>query len=232
MGNYSQLKAQLQSNVYQNSSNAVTGGVMQNTLMEFINTLGTGSGFMGFLASGNKPTASVDGKQFYIGINSGATAVSVDLTAVGLGTVSITRDTMWLVWSDGTGWNKQDIAAGLDAVIPHNVTDMADHANYDMVETVEEYSGTVAITALEENKAYVCKLCTALAVTGYDYDVDDITDCIALKETHIIVEAATNFSVTIPTTALLRTGDSRSLVSGHTYMITVKGYMWKIEQYA
>ena len=120
MANYDTLKNTLQSNVYQNSNNAVTGAILQNILMAFINTMGTGSNFMGFLSAANKPTGTVDGKQFYIGYNASTTALSIDLSAVGLGMLSITRSKLYVVHNIGGTWAAVDIAAGLAASITPN----------------------------------------------------------------------------------------------------------------
>ena len=117
MANYDTLKNTLQSNVYQNSNNAVTGAILQNVLMAFINTMGTGSNFMGFLSAANKPTGTVDGKQFYIGYNASTTALSIDLSAVGLGTLSITRSKLYVVHNIGGTWAAVDINEGVMSIL-------------------------------------------------------------------------------------------------------------------
>lgn len=232
MALYDQLKNTLQTNIYQNSAKAVTGNILQTTLMSFINTLGEGSGYMGLLSSNNKPTAAVDGKQFYLGTNSGATAVSVDCSAVGLGTITITRSTLWLVWSDGTGWHKQDLSAGLAALIPHDVTDLADHENYQTVEAKEDVlTGNVTINELDSNTAYVCQNCESLTISNYGYNTEDATKWLPLHESHILVQTASNFTVQPPETYNLREGDSLGLENDSLYLITVKGILWKIERY-
>lgn len=231
MAEYDQLKSTLQSNVYQNSANAVTGAVMQSTLMAFINTIGVGSGYMGMLSSGNKPTAAVDGKQFYIGMNSGSTSVTVNCSSVGLGNIVITQRTLWVVWSDGTGWHKQDLAAGLSAVIPTNVNQLTGYDTLLQKEGMEEYEGDAAIDGLESNKAYVVTNGTGLTVSGYAYDVSSIKECISLPETHIVVVAAGAITISAPAGSMLKSGQTWDLDAGNTYLITVKGIFWKIEQY-
>lgn len=231
MAEYDQLKSTLQSNVYQNSANAVTGSVLQSTLMAFINTLGVGSGYMGLLSSGNKPTAAVDGKQFYLGMNSGSTSVVVNCSDVGLGNITITQRTLWVVWSDGTGWHKQDLAAGLSAVIPTNVNQLTGYNTLQQIEGLEEYEGDAAIDGLESNKAYVITNATNLIVSSYAYEVSSIKECIILPETHIVVIAASGITVSAPAGSMLKSGQSWNLDEGNTYLITVKGTFWNIEQY-
>lgn len=231
MAGYDQLKSTLQSNVYQNSANAVTGAVLQSTLMAFINTLGVGSGYMGLLSSGNKPTAAVDGKQFYLGMNSGSTSVVVNCSDVGLGNITITQRTLWVVWSDGTGWHKQDLAAGLSAVIPINVNQLTGYENLQEKEAYIEDGGDVTIDKLESNTAYYLKGCDKLYVLDYDYDIADPKSTANLPETHLFVYANSFFDVTVPAGSVLRSGDSLSLAVGGIYLITVKCNFWKVELY-
>lgn len=232
MAGYDQLKSTLQSNVYQNSANAVTGAVLQSTLMAFINTLGVGSGYMGLLSSGNKPTAAVDGKQFYLGMNSGSTSVVVNCSDVGLGNITITQRTLWVVWSDGTGWHKQDLAAGLSAVIPTNVNQLKGYENLQEKEAYIKDGGSVTIDKLESNTAYYLKGCDSLDVLDYGYDIADPQNTANLPETHLFVYVNSSFDVTVPAGSVLRSGDSLSLTGGEIYLITVKYNFWKVEKYS
>ena len=120
MARYDNLSTQLQQTIYNNSSGDIKGNTLQAQLISFINTLGKGSNFMGILTDSNKPTSLPDGKQFYIGYNNSSTAISVNLTAVGLGTLSITKSNLYIVYCDDTGWAAVDIAAGLASAITPN----------------------------------------------------------------------------------------------------------------
>ena len=232
MAEYDQLKSVLQNNIYQNASNAVTGAILQSTLMSFINTIGTGSGYMGLLSNNNKPRETVDGKQFYLGINEGGVTVTVDCTAVGLGNIAITQRTLWIVWSDGTGWHKQDLASGISTVIPSNVNDLSGYNTLQLKETLTELSGDVTITELQSNMAYILYACTSLSIATYAYDHEEIKKCITLPETHIVVYVVGDIDVSLPAVSSVRVGDSPALEDGGTYLITVKGTFWKIEKYA
>jgi hypothetical protein len=136
-----------------------------------------------------------------------------------------------VVWSDGTGWHKQDLAAGLSAVIPTNVNQLTGYNTLQQIEGLEEYEGDAAIDGLESNKAYVITKATNLIVSGYAYEVSSIKECIILPETHIVVIAESGITVSAPAGSMLKGGQTWELDAGNTYLITVKGIFWKIEQY-
>ena len=238
MANYDTLKNTLQSNVYQNSNNAVTGAILQNVLMAFINTMGTGSNFMGFLSAANKPTGTVDGKQFYIGYNASTTALSIDLSAVGLGTLSITRSKLYVVHNIGGTWAAVDIAAGIAGTItavqdaiPTNVSQLDGIDAYEpLAEFDKDYSGEVSIGKLESNVVYYIDACKSLKISNYNY-ADDVSS-LALPPTFIFVEPSSNLTIDITPTYKLRDGDSLTLVAGKTYLITIRGILWSIDLYA
>ena len=231
MANYDTLKNTLQSNVYQNSSNAVTGAILQNVLMAFINTMGTGSNFMGFLSAGNKPTGTVDGKQFYIGYNASTTALSIDLTSVGLGTLSITRSKLYIVHNIGVTWAAVDVMAGLSATIPTNVSQLEGISAYELLAELDKnYYGEVSIDKLESNVVYYIDACTSLKISNYNY-ADDVNS-LTLPPTFIFVEPSSNLTIDITPTYKLRAGDSLTLDANKTYLITIRGILWSIEEYA
>lgn len=240
MANYDTLKNTLQSNVYQNSNNAVTGAILQNVLMAFINTMGTGSNFMGFLSAGNKPTGSVDGKQFYVGYNASTTALSIDLSAVGLGTLSITRSKLYVVHNIGGTWAAVDIAAGIAGTItavqnaiPTNVSQLQGIDAYEPLSTLNEdhYSDVnVVIDKLDANTVYVIDQCDSLDVLNYNYD--DNYYSLKLPPSYIYVTVQNDFSITPPSVYQLRANDGLNLAAGKTYLITIRGILWSIEEYA
>ena len=229
MASYDILKNILQSKIYQNSAQAISGAVLQDTLTSFINTLGVNSNFMGLLSSGNKPSASVDGKQFYIGVNSGDTAINVDLTAVGCGTLSITKYTIFFVYSDSSGWHAVDVAAGL----PKSVSGLTDGANYTPKPSVLSSSNDVVIDKIISNRIYELSNCLSLAVLNYDYETED-DSCLVNAPTYMVIHTAESF--TINTEGLSRislaSGSSLALEQGNTYLVTVHGYFWKVELYS
>lgn len=238
MVNYDTLKNTLQSNVYQNSNNAVTGAILQNVLMAFINTMGTGSNFMSFLSAANKPTGTVDGKQFYIGYNASTTALSIDLSAVGLGMLSITRSKLYVVHNIGGTWAAVDIAAGIAGTItavqntiPTNVNQLDGISAYELLaELDKDYSGEVSIDKLESNVVYYIDACTSLKISNYNY-ADDVNS-LALPPTFIFVEPSSNLTIDITPTYKLRAGDSLTLDANKTYLITIRGILWSIDLYA
>ena len=240
MANYDTLKNTLQSNVYQNSNNAVTGAILQNVLMAFINTMGTGSNFMGFLSAGNKPTGSVDGKQFYVGYNASTTALSIDLSAVGLGTLSITRSKLYVVHNIGGTWAAVDIAAGIAGTItavqnaiPTNVSQLQGIDAYEPLATLNEdhYSDVnVVIDKLDANTVYVIDQCDSLDVLNYNYD--DNYYSLKLPPSYIYVTVQNDFTITPPSVYQLRANDGLNLAAGKTYLITIRGILWSIEEYA
>lgn len=114
MANYDTLKNTLQSNIYSNLANFISGDRLRGVLQEFINTLGTGSNYMGILSEANKPTGSVDGKQFYIGFcPSGELSITVNLSAVGLGSIAIDRMSLLVVSNVSGSWTSVNIAQGI-----------------------------------------------------------------------------------------------------------------------
>ena len=240
MANYDTLKNTLQSNVYQNSNNAVTGAILQNVLMAFINTMGTGSNFMGFLSAANKPTGTVDGKQFYIGYNASTTALSIDLSAVGLGTLSITRGKLYVVHNIGGTWAAVDIAAGIAGTItavqnaiPTNVSQLQGIDAYEPLATLNEdhYSDVnVVIDKLDANTVYVIDKCNSLDVQDYNYEAS--YKSLNLPPSYIYVTVQNNFTIVPPSVYQLRAGDSLTLDAGKTYLITIRGILWSIEEYA
>ena len=233
MANYDTLKNTLQSNVYQNSNNAVTGAILQNVLMAFINTMGTGSNFMGFLSAGNKPSGTVDGKQFYIGYNASTTALSINLTAVGLGTLSITRSKLYVVHNIGCTWAAVDVMAGLSATIPTNVSQLSGIDAYEPLAVLNEdhYSEVnVVIEKLTANTVYVIDQCDSIDIQGYDYDDNHYS--LKLPPSYIYVTVQNDFTITPPSVYQLRAGDSLYLEARKTYFITIRGILWSIEEYA
>lgn len=231
MARYDTLATQLQNTIYTNASGDISGNVLRNQLIAFINTLGKGSSFMGILTDSNKPTSIPDGKQFYIGYNNSATALSVNLTAVGLGTLSITRTKIYVVYCDDNGWAAVDIASGIATSIPTSIEQLTGHENLQEKEAYIEYGNDVTIDKLESNTAYYIKDCDSLDVLDYDYDISDTQNTANLTETHLFVYVNSSFDVTVPAGSVLRSGDSLSLASGEIYLITVKCNFWKVELY-
>lgn len=229
MASYDILKNTLQSRIYQNSAQAISGAVLQDTLTSFINTLGVGSNFMGLLSNGNKPSASVDGKQFYIGVNSGDTAITVDLTAVGCGTLSITKFSIFFVYSDSSGWHAVDVAAGL----PKSVSSLTDGADYTPKPSVISVSGDVVIEKVESNKIYEITACSSLEVQDYDYVIDD-DSCLVNAPTYMVIHTVGSFTINTEglSKMLLASGSSLTLDQENTYLVTVHGYFWKVELYS
>ena len=232
MARYDNLSTQLQNTIYTNASGDISGNVLRDQLIAFINTLGKGSNFMGILTDSNKPTSLPDGKQFYIGYNNSATALSVNLTAVGLGTLSITRTKIYVVYCDDNGWAAVDIASGIATSIPTNVNQLTGYDTLLQKEVLEEYEGDAAIDGLKSNTDYYVHDCTSLDISRYGYDTSSIKECIIYPATHIVVETASDVDMLIPYGSLLRDGDSLHLDNNSTYLITVKGVFWKVEKYA
>lgn len=232
MARYDVLSTQLQNTIYTNASGDISGNVLRDQLIAFINTLGKGSNFMGILTNSNKPTSIPDGKQFYIGYNNSATALSVNLTAVGLGTLSITRSKIYVVYCDDNGWAAVDIASGIATSIPTNVNQLTGYENLQEKEVFLKDGVNVTIDKLKSNTAYFLDGCDSLKVMDYDYDITDPQNVANLPETHLFVYANSSFVVTVPASSRLRSGDSLSLTGGEIYLITVKYNFWKVEKYS
>lgn len=244
---YNNLKSSVQTAIYQNSNKAITGSVLQSVLLSVISSVGDNSMFMGILTDSNKPSTIQEGKQFYIGYNGSSTALNVDLTAVGLGTLSITRRKIYIVYCDGTAWSAVNIASGLSSVmsdlstditnvsdsVPTNVNQLTGYDDLQHNEALEKMSGDVSISELASNTTYYLSDCTGLVVADYEYDETDLLAIMNLPETHIVIDTVRNdFDVRVPSTYLLRNGDSLKLLQGDTYLITVKGIFWKVDKYA
>ena len=232
MARYDTLAAQLQNTIYTNTSGDISGNVLRDQLIAFINTLGKGSNFMGILTNSNKPTSLPDGKQFYIGYNNSATALSVNLTAVGLGTISITRNKIYVVYCDDNGWAAVDIASGISTSIPTNINQLYGYEALQEKEAYIEDGENVTIDKLKSNTAYYLKDCNSLDVLDYGYDIADPQSTANLPETYLFVYANSDFDVTVPAGSVLRSGDSLSLTIGGIYLITVKCNFWRIEKYS
>lgn len=232
MARYDVLSTQLQNTIYTNASGDISGNVLRDQLIAFIKTLGKGSNFMGILTNSNKPTSIPDGKQFYIGYNNSATALSVNLTAVGLGTLSITRSKIYVVYCDDNGWAAVDIASGIATSIPTNVNQLTGYENLQEKEVFLKDGVNVTIDKLKSNTAYFLDGCDSLKVMDYDYDITDPQNVANLPETHLFVYANSSFVVTVPASSRLRSGDSLSLTGGEIYLITVKYNFWKVEKYS
>jgi hypothetical protein len=231
MARYDNLSTQVQETIYNNNSGDIKGNTLQAQLISFINTLGKGSNFMGILNDSNKPTSLPDGKQFYIGYNNSSTAISVNLTAVGLGTISITRNKIYVVYCDDNGWAAVDIASGISTSIPTNINQLDGYEALQEKEAYIEYGENVTIDKLESNTAYELKSVDSLDIIDYNYDINDPSLTLTLPETHIVVYCNSNFTITIPSGSFLRDGDSLTLDAGNTYLITVKCNFWKVELY-
>ena len=116
MGNYANIQNEVRRTIYQNSGGAITGASLQELLLSVINVLGNESCFKGVLSNDNKPSAAVDGKQWYVGYSANGTT-TVNLTAVGLGTLSITPTDLYIVYSTVSGWAAVNIGSGIGATI-------------------------------------------------------------------------------------------------------------------
>ena len=231
MARYDILATRLQDTIYTNNSGNIKGNTLRDQLIAFINTLGKGSNFMGILTNSNKPTSLPDGKQFYIGYNNSSTTLSVNLTAVGLGTLSITRNKIYVVYCDDNGWAAVDIASGISTSIPTNINQLDGYEALQEKEAYIEYGENVTIEKLESNTAYYIKDCDSLKVLDYGYDIADPQNTANLPETHLFVYVNSGFDVTVPAGSVLRSGDSLHLESGEIYLITVKYNFWKVELY-
>ena len=232
MARYDILATRLQDTIYTNNSGNIKGNTLRDQLIAFINTLGKGSNFMGILTNSNKPTSLPDGKQFYIGYNNSSTTLSVNLTAVGLGTLSITRNKIYVVYCDDNGWAAVDIASGISTSIPTNINQLNGYEALQEKEAYIEYGENVTIDKLESNTAYKLKSVDSLDIIDYNYDINDPSLTLTLPETHIVVYCNSNFAITIPSGSFLRAGDSLTLDAGNTYLITVKCNFWKVEKYS
>ena len=230
MGNYSNIKESIQNAIYENSVGAVTGGVLQNILTAMVNAIGLNSNFMGFLSSGNKPTSPVDGKQFYIGCNESSTPLSVDLSGVDLGTLTINKGNLYVVYSGSTGWQVKDMAAGIVATIPTHVYDLIDGDYYDPKPGYLYLSGNVEMSSMKSNMVYYIKDCSSLVIDSFDYDLTDDT-CFSLPQTIIIIEASVDLDITVSGLKTLN-GTTLHCEAGETYLLTIKGRFAKLENYA
>lgn len=240
MANYDLLKNALQSNVYQNSDRAITGSVLQSVLTAFINTLGVGSNFMGILSASNKPTGVVDGKQFYVGFSANGNTV-IDLSDVGLGgTFTIWKRNIYIIHNISGSWAAVDIAAGIAGTItavqnaiPTNVSQLNGIDAYEPLAVLDgdHYAEVkVVIDKLAANTVYVIDQCDSLDIQSYEYE--DTFKSLNLPPSYIYVTVQNNFTIVPPSVYQLRDGDSLTLVAGKTYLITIRGILWSIEEYA
>ena len=230
MGNYSNIKEIIQSAVYENTTGAVTGSSLQSLLTDIINSVGLNSNFMGFLSSGNKPSASVDGKQFYIGCNESTTPLSIDLTAVGIGMLAIQKENLFIVYSGDSGWQYKDIAVGITSIIPTEVKDLSDGSNYDTKPVYEKFEGDVSIVKLNSNHVYDVSFCTSLSIEAFDYDITD-NRSVLLPQTIVIIDAIGDFNIAVNGLKTLN-GSQLSCEAGNTYLLTIKGGFAKFELYS
>ena len=116
MARYDDLKQIVTSNIYQNTAGAITGTVLQNVLTALVQSLGNDSSFKGILSTTNKPTGNVDQKQWYLGYTSGS-SLSLNLTAVGLGTLVISNTTLYIVYNDDSGWHANNLFGGIASIL-------------------------------------------------------------------------------------------------------------------
>lgn len=70
MANYATLKAEVQADIYQNSERAITGQVLQDNLIQIINSLASYK-YLGILTPGNLPEGQ-DFNMFYFAITEGS----------------------------------------------------------------------------------------------------------------------------------------------------------------
>lgn len=226
MGNYSNIKDSVQNAVYENNVGAVTGTSMQVLLTEIINSVGLNSNFMGFLSAGNKPSASVDEKQFYVGCNESTMALSIDLSAVNLGTLTINKSNIYIVYSDASGWQKKDVAAGIASLIPNM-------NYYNPKPSLIDMEGQISIGELKLNSIYKCRECTAIGINNYGYDYGE-PDNFKIPPIKMYIETLEAF--TISTSRLpsvrIKEGDSLTLEDGCTYIVTIWNDLWSVEKYS
>lgn len=98
MGNYEQLKQAVSSVIKTNGTQAITGQVLQNTLLNMISTLGRGANFAG-LATTNTNPGVPDGPVFYFATSPG---IYVNFNGI---TIDKAEGIYILYYEDGT-WKK------------------------------------------------------------------------------------------------------------------------------
>ena len=166
--------------------------------------------------------------------------MSIDLSAVGLGTLSITRSKLYVVHNIGGTWEAVDIAAGIAGTItavqnaiPTNVSQLNGIDAYEPLAVLDEdhYAEVnVVIDKLAANTVYVIDKCDSLDIQGYEYE--DTYKSLNLPPSYIYVTVQNNFTIVPPSVYQLRAGDSLTLDAGETYIITVRGILWSVEKYA
>ena len=67
MGNYSGIKQNVNTSIYENTNGSITGNVLNSVLQSIIDTLGTNANFMGMATPATVPDAAakVEGNQLY-----------------------------------------------------------------------------------------------------------------------------------------------------------------------
>lgn len=104
MGNFSTIKGAINAAIYDNTTQDITGTVLNTILQSIVTTLGTNSGFMGIATPSTVPAtaANVDGKQWYI-------ATQVGVYHATFGGITLTAGDIYLFYCDSTGWHNKNI---------------------------------------------------------------------------------------------------------------------------
>lgn len=100
MANYSDLIARIQSDIYENTQNEITGAALQGVLLEMVDELGRAGALFGGVVGRSFAPQPTDSDIYYIAGEPG-TYTNLGLS-VGVGELAI-------LWTDGVDWHKEGV---------------------------------------------------------------------------------------------------------------------------
>lgn len=140
MANYAVLKNNIKSTIKQNGNQEITGQLLQNTLLEIVNSLTIGKQFVGFADPSTVPVANTDENVFYIAITPG---VYSHFKGVGGATLTLNSGNIGVIYNQSRFWfisqrsisfAKNSIPASSlqDGTIPEITTDFQNASEEDV----------------------------------------------------------------------------------------------------
>lgn len=120
MGNYSGIKQNVNTSIYENTNGDITGNVLNSMLQSIIDTLGTNANFMGMATPATVPAAAanVDGKQFYFATTAGTYNANFGSTVINSGD-------LYMFYCDTSGWHAVNLVSQLQTKIQSVETSIA-----------------------------------------------------------------------------------------------------------
>ena len=156
-------------------------------------------------------------------------------------TISVPNNTLTIKRNNSTvGQYNPAADSTININVPTSMSDLSDGRNYAPMRTLynydnnpygESYSGVCDINKLQMNSVYHLEQATDLTVHLYNYSDPTKVEFLTEPVTYIYVECSSSFTIDLNSiNYTLVDSSSLTLTAGQNYLITVLGFLWKVEK--